>query len=112
MKDIISQLNDILSQWRDQFVFFEKEKVWLLFSENGEGELCLNEMDFCFAENLQLESVKYDIERISIRLNKNRIINIHMAWPEDKTPYVKSVFFGYYFLPPDHDRIVKKPSEG
>jgi len=103
MLSIIAQLNDILRQWKDQFLFYEKEKTLLSFTLSVSDQLCFNDMPFCVLSNLQLETSTIHAERIIFQFNHGRKLVIHIGWPEDQAPYVKSVYFGYFFLSPNHN---------
>lgn len=102
---IIQQLNDSLAQWKSMYVFYARDQVKLSFTKSQDNLLCFNQLPLCIIFGLQLEDVVFDIDRISFQFSHSRSLVIHISWPEEQPPYAKSVFFGYFFLPADHNQL-------
>ena len=57
--------------------------------------LCFASRQLCKAGDLQLISADFDAESITFFINHNRVIELHVDWPEDLPPAVTSVGIVY-----------------
>ena len=104
---IIHQLNDSLQQWKDMFLFYERDTVLLSFTVSPDNQLCFNHMPLYGLTDLTIENTILDLEQIRFQFNHSRSLVIRIGWPEEQQPYAKSVFFGYFFLPADHNQTAE-----
>ena len=94
MKDLVERMNDILNAWKSNFDV--TSMVQLKFSLNEEDRLCLNEQVIHMPTDLNLASVEFNAERIVFYFAGTRkILVIGIKWPEDATPEVDTINFGY-----------------
>lgn len=94
MKEMIEKMNKVLTDWKNQFDLTVAAE--LEFDTNETGTLCLNKVAIHLPKELQLASSAFDGENIKFYFtNTRKLLNIGMGWPEDGTPYVDTVRFGY-----------------
>ena len=96
MSGLTHRMNDILHDWRSRYDILSS--VSMEFQEDEIGQLCFCDKPLCLTSGLEMESARYDAERILFDFTGQRRIQLSVAWPEESSPYVTSIFLGYYGL--------------
>lgn len=97
MGTLVHQMNHILAEWKNQFDVFSA--VQLEFSMNEAGEMCLNGLKLPFEDGLFLENASTGPKMIKFHFSGSRCLLVGISWPEDGTPCLQYVYFGYANIP-------------
>ena len=93
MNTLIQQLNDILSDWCK--MFDPLHAVPLTLSQNVKGEVFLIGKQVFLFPDAVLEKALFDAETIRFSFDFDRFFVIKICWPEEESPAISGVFFGY-----------------
>ena len=91
MTHMISQMNAVLSDWRERYDPFHQ--MSLSFQQTDRGEVSLEQYRVRLAPDLVLREARYDAKSILFAFDNNRNLEILLRWPEEETPYINHIFW-------------------
>ena len=96
MEDLVKSMNAVLTEWKKEYDLTQSVSMDFMFNP-AEQRLYFKDRAIAFVDDEALEAVEISAEHIIFMLPGKRRIYVNIVWPEDETPYVSSVLFGYIF---------------